>query len=147
MKKLLALAVVALIGAVGCDGKSTPGGPGATNPRSGPGLTTPENTFKLDVPNTETTLKQGEAKMITIGLERGKNFDQDVNLDFSGAPKGVTVTPDKGMIKAGEKEITVKIEADKEAALGHHTITVTGTPAKGGSKASAEIKIEVQSAK
>jgi len=105
-----------------------------------------DNTFKLDVPILSTSLKQGETKTITISLSRGKNFDQDVKLEFSGAPEGVKVTPNENSIKHSDKEVQVKIEAAKEAALGEHTITVTGTPAKDGAKGTATFKIEVKKA-
>jgi uncharacterized membrane protein len=147
MKKLYAVMVVALLlGGIGCDSKSTPGGPGATNP-NGPALTTPENAFELDPPKTETNLKQGETKTITVSISRGKKFDQDVKLDFSGAPKGVKVTAASPEIKANIKDVQVTIEAAKDATLGEHTITVNGTPAKEGPKASKTFKIQVDEAK
>jgi len=150
------LFLVALAGLVGCQQSTPPGGPGATDknkpatdknkPDAGKrdtGLTTPENSFRLTLPNLETSIKQGEKKTVTIGISRGKNFDQDVKLSFGNPPKGVTITPETPALKASEKEDAITIEADKDAALGEHTITVTGTPAKSGDKTSADLKIKV----
>lgn len=148
MKGLFATLLTAgVLVVLGCETKNTPGGPGAgavktkDNP-SGVGVTTPESAFRLDVPNLETNIKQGEKKTITIGISRGKNFDQDVSLGFSEPPKGVKITPASGHLKAGAKDVQVSIEADKDAALGKHTVMVTGTP-KTGDKATTQFQIEV----
>src|SRR5688500_10082432 len=58
----------------------------------------PENSFRLDAPNLATTIKQGETKIVTIGIARAKNFDQDVTLKFEGVPEGVTIDPAEPMI-------------------------------------------------
>jgi hypothetical protein len=146
MKKVLVIAIAGLIGLAGCDTRSTPGGPGATTPKRSTdvGLGQAENTFELDPPNTQTTIEQGQTKTITLGIDRGKNFSQDVKLDFSNVPPGVTITPPAdGTLKASEKEVQVTIAAAKDAALGEHTITVTGTPAREGPKATNTFKIQV----
>jgi uncharacterized membrane protein len=98
----------------------------------------------IDVPNLETTLKQGETKTITIGIERGKNFDQDVKLEFANLPPGVKVEPMNPTIPASEKNDQIKLEAAPDAALGEHTITVTGKPAHEGAATSATLKIQVK---
>jgi hypothetical protein len=148
MKRFLALC--ALVGLLaGCENKSTSGGPGTTNPdskKSPVSLGQPENTFKFSVPKTDTSIKQGETKQVTISADRGKNFDQDMKYEFSGAPMGVTIAPSSGTFKAGDKDMTVSIAAAKDAALGEHTITLTGTPSKSGDKATAEFKINVKKA-
>ena len=146
-KSYLALLTTGLVLLVGCEnGKSPPGGPGATNRQQSTGIrvTQPENTFQLDVPNLETDIKQGESKTIKISISRGKDFDQDVKLEFAGAPKGLKVTAAESMLKASEKEVQVKLEAAADAPLGEHTITVTGSPARDGAKTSANFKVEVQ---
>jgi uncharacterized membrane protein len=144
----IALFTMGLLVLVGCnDTKSPPGGPGATgsNQRSTAlRVGAPENTFQLDLPNLETTLKQGETKTITIGIMRGKNFDQDVKVEFSEPPKGVKVTAAHSTVKASDKDVQVTIEAAPDAALGEHAITVSGTPAREGAKTSAQFKIDVK---
>jgi uncharacterized membrane protein len=146
------LSLALILAALGCEAKSPPGGPGATSRgadtshSSIPMVGQPDNTFKLDVPALATSLKQGETKTITLSISRGKNFDQDVKLEFSDAPQGVKVTPTENSIKHGDKEVQVKLEAAKDAALGEHTITVTGLPAKEGAKTSVTFKIDVKKA-
>ena len=39
------------------------------------------------------TVLAGETKEVTLGIKRGKNFDQDVNVKLDGLPKGVTAEP------------------------------------------------------
>ena len=147
MKRLYVLALGAVVACfVGCENKSTPGGPGATAPRNQsnmPSVGTQENTFTLSTPTLATTVHQGEAKEIDISIKRGKNFTQDVALSFSGAPAGVKITPEKNEIKAGDDKVHVKIEASKEAALGDHEITVTGKP-KEGPEATSKFKVDVK---
>lgn len=134
-----------LVAAFGCN-SSPPGGPGATaDSRKGTHLTQPENTFSLSAPELSTTVKQGETKRVKIGISRGKNFDQDVKLEFTGAPQGVKIVPASTELKASAKEVEVDIEASKDAALGDHTITVTGTPAS-GEKTSTTFKITMKKA-
>lgn len=148
MKIVHALMVAAGLVVVGCEGKSPPGGPGAPAPGSReantPRVTQPDNSFQLDAPNLETSIKQGETKTVSVGISRGKNFDQDVKLDFGDVPQGVKVKAAESAIKASAKEVQVTIEASKDAALGHHTVKVTGTPAKDGANTSTTLKIEVK---
>jgi hypothetical protein len=130
MNKLFAglLGATLLVG-VGCH-PGTTGGPGVPGGRGT--LTHPaENTFSLDVPNLATKVKQGEAKEVTIGLDRGKNFDQDVNLKFEDLPTGVTIEPASPTIKHGEKDAKVTVHAADDAAIGDFTVKVVGHPNKG----------------
>jgi hypothetical protein len=148
---MISVLVIGLTVLVGCDAKSTPGGPGVTKTNSGSGpagitLGTPENTFRLDPPKLETTLKQGETKEITIGISRGTNFDQDVKLEFGEAPKGLKFTPSNPVIKAGDKNVQVSVAVAKDAALGHHVVSLIGTPMKEGAKTSASLKLEIKKA-
>jgi len=134
-------------------GGTTTGGTTGTNTR--PGDTTgtgthgtsskPEDTFKITVPSGTTSINQGESKTITIGIDRAKNFDQDVALQFSEMPKGVTMTPASGSIPASEKNTKVTLMASPDAALGEHTVTVTASP-KSGAKTTATFTIKVNKA-
>jgi len=91
----------------------------------------PENTFRLDAPNLTTTIKQGETKVVTIGISRSKNFDQDVALKFEGIPEGVTFDPAEPMIKHGEKEVKINVSAAADAAVNDFEIKIVGHPATG----------------
>jgi len=149
MKSLVTLALgITLAAALGCESKSSPGGPGATpgGGRGNAGLTQQENIFRLTVPMTETDIKQGESKVVKVGISRNKNFDQDVKLEFSGAPKGVTVKPSSNELKANVEDVQVTLEAAQDAALGEHTITVKGTPATSGAATSTTFKIQINKA-
>jgi hypothetical protein len=153
MKKLLGGILVAAVavGLGGCTKESKPGGPGVkTTPpttveRS---YTTPDDkpadkdrTFSLGVPAGETDLNRGERKDVTINIDRGKSFDEDVKLEFK-APTGLTVTPAVAMLKAGDKQANVTIQAAADAPLGETTIEVTGVPETGKS-VSLVMKVEV----
>ena len=52
--------------------------------------------FKIAVPTFDTKIKQGETQSVTLSLERGDSFKQDVTLEiklFKG--KGITFDPAK----------------------------------------------------
>jgi hypothetical protein len=144
MKKLISsFLAIGLAALIGCDNKSTPGGPGATDSGSKkPIVGQADDTFTLSPPTLSTSLKQGETKSVSIGIKRGKNFDQDVSLKFEGMPKGVTIEPASSQIKHGESEAKISIKAADDAALDDHTIKVTGHPAN-GKDAMTEFKITV----
>jgi len=145
MKRLVAgFVAVGLVALIGCNGSSTPGGPGASGsaPNTKPLIGQADDTFTLSTPTLSTSLKQGESKNVNISIKRGKNMDEDVSLKFEGLPKGVTVEPASPTIKHGDKEAQISVKAADDAALGDHTIKVTGHPTK-GTDAMSELKITV----
>ena len=139
---VMLLAVGALVGCQ--DGRSPAGGPGATKVADGVRVTNADNTFKIDVSNAQTDVKQGQKQAVRIGVNRGKAFDQDVKLEFKGAPKGVKVSPESLVVKPDMKEATVTVEAAPDAPMGEFKITVTGTPMREGASTSADFKVEVE---
>jgi hypothetical protein len=149
---ILVASVAALIGVLGCTGGGTPGGPGVDKAKkqekdsqlkkAQDAVRQPEETFTLSVPTFATKIKQGEAKEVTIGIKRGKNFDQDVALKLEGVPKGVTAEPAAASIKKSEKEAKINFKAADDAALGDFTVKVIGHPEK-GEDATNEFKLTV----
>ncbi|MGO9463764.1 MAG: hypothetical protein ACLQIB_52165 [Isosphaeraceae bacterium] len=136
---LLALALVTLSG---CN-EGTPGGSGITSShQKQPAYGEAENTFKLSVPGMSTTLHQGETKEVTIGIDRGKNFEGDVTLKFADGPEGVTIESASPIIKHGDTEAKVTFKATSDASLGDFTVKVTGHPTM-GPDATSEYKINV----
>jgi hypothetical protein len=145
VKRLCAtLVVAAFVALTGCNGKSTPGGPGATNTTTGKGthLGQEDNSFKLSTPTLATRLKQSESKVASIGIKRGKNFDQDVTLKFESLPQGVTIDPASPTLKHGDEEVKVTIKAADDAAVGDFTVKVVGHP-KEGPDATSELKLTI----
>ena len=143
MKSLFAgLAVTAVVLVTGC-AEGTPGGPGAKEVTANkPIVGQADNTFSLDVPKMSTTLKQGETKDLTIDVARGKNFSEDVELKFSGVPKGVIVDPASPVIMHSDKEAKITVKVADDAALGDFTVKVAGHPTS-GADATSEFKITV----
>jgi hypothetical protein len=143
MTRILATALVAAVGSsvlVGC-GTGSQGGPGAGNKG---GVTGPaDDAFTLTVPTLSTKIKQGDARVIEIGIKRGKNFGQDVALKLDGLPKGVNPVPASPEIKAGQEEVKVTLGAADDAALGDFTVKVTGHP-KTGADATNEFKLTIE---
>jgi len=101
-----------------------------------------KDSFTLSVPRLTTSLKQGGTNTISIGIKRDKSFDQDVALQFSGMPTGVTLDAGESVIKHGDAEAQITFTAAADAALGSFDIKVTGHPAT-GADASNEFKLSV----
>jgi hypothetical protein len=134
----------AFLALAGCEyNNSHPGGPGAAQgTESSHGFAQKDDTFSLSVPTLSTHIKQGETKTISLAIKRGKEFDQDVKLAFSGLPKGLTVEPASHSIKATSDDVKVTLTAAEDAALGDFSIKVTGAPAR-GAVADSELKVTV----
>lgn len=91
----------------------------------------PKDTFTLSVPRSSPPLKQGKSQTISIGINRQKTFDQEIQLTFGDMPTGVTIEPATAVIKQGEKEAQFTLTAADDASLGSFAIKVTGHPAQG----------------
>jgi uncharacterized membrane protein len=148
MKKLLAsLAIAAfLLPVMGCKNESPKGGPGAagtavTTHKSAYGggtvqttkietIDAKDNSFTIKVPSGSTDVTQGKNKDVTISIDRGSAFTQDVKLSFK-APEGIKITPADATIASANKDTKVLIEAAADAVPGEKTIEVTGTPTTG----------------
>ncbi len=99
--------------------------------------------FRIDVPTFDVKVKQGETQTITIKLQRGESFKQDVTLQIEAA-KGISIEPTKILVKASDKpEVDLMITVPKDAALGEYKVSVTGTPTT-GEPASTEFKVKVE---
>jgi uncharacterized membrane protein len=113
----LTLAVVAMCG---CQSSSPKGG----SVVKGEG-------FSIAVPTFNTNIKQGEVQNVSITVERGNYFKQDVKLRIS-APKGLTAEPAKLTIKASESPaVQIRVSAAKDAALSEYPINIVATPTTG----------------
>jgi hypothetical protein len=135
-EKLMRLFVVGLVGALltvalGCNTSDRGGGAEA------------RTSFKLSAPALPTSIKQGDRETVKLNVDRGKDFKQDVQLRAT-APKGISVDLAKKDVKAAEpSDVGVTITVDKDAPLGEHVVTVTGTP-KDGSPATVDFKVVVK---
>ena len=125
---------------VNTDSTDKPAAPGTD---ANPIAVDAENTFRLDAPNLATTIKQGETKVVTIGISRSKNFDQDVSLMFQDLPKGISIKPAEPIIKHDEKEVKINVTASADAAVNDFTIKMIGHPTS-GKDATNEFSIKVQ---
>lgn len=122
--RIVILSMLALFLASGCSDPKPE--PEAT--RHG-GIAANDQQFTIAVPWT-LTIKQGEVRSAMISLNRESLFKQDVNLNLQ--VEGITVTPERVLVKAGEKpEVNIQIEAGKDAALGDYRVFVKGTPQNG----------------
>jgi hypothetical protein len=141
--RIACVLVVTLAALAGCKQQGTPGGPGATSPtQTKPIGGQADDTFTLSVPSMSTSLKQGETKTVTIGINRGKNFDGDVTLKFGETTKGLAIDPTTPVIKHGDADAKITLKAADDATLGDSTVKVHGHPTK-GAVAANEFKVTI----
>jgi hypothetical protein len=169
----LAVAASTLFMACGCM-QGTPGGPGVqtqpakttqtvdksvnsgphgtvaettvkqTHEAAKPVITDSKDTFSLRVPVLATAIKQGELKTMTISIQRGSEFADDVNLQFASIPAGITINPSAPVIMQSDKEVKLEITAADTAPVGEFSVKVMGHPMKSGQDAENEFKLHVE---
>jgi uncharacterized membrane protein len=109
---------LALAAAVGCE-----------SPRSG-GTSGGEG-FKIVDPVLNAKVRQGETRTVAVSLDRGDLFKRDVTLEVK-ASKGLSVEPKRALIKArGKPDLTLRVTAAKDAAVGEYWVSLKGTPSTG----------------
>lgn len=141
-KSMTILAISAALALYGCD-TGTTGGPGTTTPESEkPMMGQTDDTFSLDLPMMSASVEQGEQETVSIGINRGTNFAQDVSLKFSNIPPGIHIQPEVPVIARTDEEVELLIHASEEAAVGDFTVQISGHPER-GDDATAELSITV----
>ena len=131
MSKWLSIAAVAAIAVVGCN-KSPEGGTPGT-----------DSTFKISAPTIPEGIKQGNKETVKLSLDRSQNFKKDVKLSVKG-PDQLNAKLNKDVIKASEPtDFNITFDVAKDAPLGNHEVTVTGTPDGGGSPTSVNFTVKV----
>jgi hypothetical protein len=156
MKKLsVGLSVLMLAVAVGCT-ESSSDGPQAVAPTKSKQSNEPvkvvakkpiageaDNTFSLSVPFESVTLTQGEEKAMLIGINRGENFREEVAIEVSGLPQGVTLETATPVIKQGDTDAALMLKAAPDAALGDFTVEVIGHTTSSGADFAKEVQLTV----
>lgn len=156
MKKIfMTLCMVALAHSMGCN-RATPDGATATKSDSSgtsdeatrtvvkkPVAGEADHTFSLSVPFRSVALSQGGETSVQIGINRGDNFGEQVEVKVSGLPQGVTVETKEPVIMQGSTGVELTFKAASDAALGDFTAKVTGQTASSGADYSKEIELTV----
>ena len=102
-----------------------------------------DKTFSLSVPFESVALTQGEEKSMLIGINRGENFREEVAIEVTDLPTGVTLATADPSIEHGSTDATLKFKAASDAALGDFTVKVTGHTASSGADFTKEFKMTV----
>ena len=128
MKTAITIVMTLALAAVcGCQSSSSPRG-GSVSKGEG---------FKVAVPTFDADIKQGEVRAVTVSLQRGAYFKQDVKLQIQ-ASKGISVDPTNVLVKASESpDIQLRIATTKDTALGAYRVSVNATPETGRPTATA----------
>lgn len=102
-----------------------------------------DRTFSLSVPFESVALTQGEENSVLIGINRGENFREEVAIEVSGLPVGVTLETTDPSITHGSTDATLKFKASSDAALGDFTAKLTGRTASSGADFTKDFKMTV----
>jgi uncharacterized membrane protein len=88
-------------------------------------------------------LKQTERQVVKLSLDRGSEFKRTVKLD-AVVPKGLKAEfGSKTVAPSDLADVTLTVEAEKDAAIGDHKIHVTATPDTGAPSAiDVTVKVE-----
>jgi uncharacterized membrane protein len=79
----------------------------------------------------ETSVRQGEVQTVTVSLNRGASFRQDVDLSIV-APDGLSVEPSDVTVRSSDRqEVQLVITADDDAPIGVHNLEVQAEPETG----------------
>jgi uncharacterized membrane protein len=85
----------------------------------------------INTPSLGTMIKQGETQSVTIRLDRGDNFKQNVMLEIR-PDMGLRIKPARTTVKASDlPDVNLLITAPRDAALGQYKIYLKGTPELG----------------
>lgn len=119
-RALVAVTLAALMVVVGCKATSDRGGEAS-----------PQQGFRVRAPGN-VTLRQGETQTVTVTVDRGEYFKQDVELAARVSGQGVTIEPTQAMVRASDPaRVSMRLTAAPEAAIGTYRVYVTGTPQQG----------------
>lgn len=120
MKKLVAMTLaVGLAGLFGCEQKS------GTAPSTDPNK--PDATRKLTITVADSqTITQGGTDDVMVNVNRD-NFKDEVKIEVSDLPKGVTLDSKDVTIPADKSNITLRLKADPDApTFKDHMIHIVG---------------------
>ena len=141
-RQIATLALALILTTTGCDKGNTSSDQGTKQKEEPTEDRLNSNGFKLITPST--TIAQGEKALLTIGIERGPSFSEDIALTFGSIPQGVTIDPLQTVFKITNNEETVLIGAAKDATLGDFTINVIAKPARQREETIEPLKITVK---
>ncbi len=102
-----------------------------------------EHTFSLSVPFEKVVLTQGEEQVVRIGINRGENFGEVVEVNVTGLPKGVTMASDELKILQSSTGVELTLMAASDAALGDFTVKVIGQTTSSTKDYTKELEITV----
>ena len=101
--------------------------------------------FSIALAPTTLSLAQGAAGASTVTITRANGFTGAVNLAVSGAPAGLTVTPNPASVATGSTTATLNLSAAASTAAGTYPVTVTAS-GTGVSNQTATLNVTVTAA-
>jgi len=84
-----------------------------------------DRAFKLNGPNSVTSIKRGESRTVKMDIERRKGFDGGIKLRAE-APKGLQASLDETAPATARSFVNVRITADRDATVGEHSVRIFG---------------------
>ena len=99
----------------------------------------PLPSFNLNLDPTSLNLTQGEAKDVSVKLERLNGFAEAVTVTVTGLPVGVTTSPAATTIAATASSATLRLTASSTAAIASSQVMLEGV--SGALKKSAVLSL------
>jgi len=124
-------------------GKNTGGNVPATDKANTNTADNKDQTFTITKILTDVNLTQGGANETKININRSNNFTQTIKLEAQKVPDKIKVEFSPASVKAGDNNVVMKVNAEKDAPVGVHTIRVQGTPEMGNATG-IDVNIDVK---
>jgi len=137
MKKLILLISVAVL-TIGCN-KSTTTSDTKISSNTGDRV---RKELKLTSAKDQT-ITRGATDKVDVKITR-TNFDDPVNIELSGLPKGVEVVEKEMTIPSAATTLTFTLRAAADAAQGDHNVTITATTPGIAEKTTQSFKLTVK---
>ncbi len=102
-----------------------------------------DEAFSLSVPLESVSLTQGQEQSVLIEINRGVDFREEVAIDVSGLPEGVTLVTADPVIKQNGTDATLMFKAAGDAAMGEFTVKLTGHTSNSGAESTKELTMTV----
>ncbi len=94
-------------------------------------VSSPDSNFRMSAPLMETSVRQGEVRTVTVSLNRGRSFTQDVNLTIE-EPRGLSIEPNDITVRSSDRQdVQLVITADEDAPIAVHQVEVQAEPETG----------------
>ena len=85
------------------------------------------------MPSGEVGVTQNATQTVKIGIERGGEFDQTVEVKLMAPIEGLSLKPESATLSGDIEEVEIELVASADAPVGKTSVTLIGNPESGES--------------